>query len=143
MRPSIVETMLETAQVQANRSTCVRRKVGCVITDRNNNILATGYNGVPANYEHCTEKACLGSTSVSGKDLDSCNAIHAEQNAIARLREYDKAVNMYCTTKPCISCLKLILATGITDIYYIHEYNNNSTLYKLIRMHKCLNKNIS
>ena len=42
----------------AERSTCLRRKVGAVaVKDRR--ILATGYNGAPAGVAHCFETGCL------------------------------------------------------------------------------------
>ena len=49
--------MIITRQV-AERSTCLRAKVGAVIV-RDRSILATGYNGSPAGLPHCTEVGCL------------------------------------------------------------------------------------
>lgn len=132
MRADINRTCIETALLWAERSTCTRRKVGCVITDKVGHVLSIGYNGVPKGFKHCTEHECLGSKCASGTGLDACNAIHAEQNAIARLADWTIADKLYCTTKPCTSCLKLILATAVTKIYYIEDYNSDSELFNLI-----------
>ncbi len=116
---------MEIARITAKRSTCLRRNVGCVIVDKEGYILSTGYNGVPRDFTHCIESPCQGSKSNSGLNLDSCKALHAEQNAIARLKEPFNAEILYVTTSPCIACTKLILATSIKTIIYDVEYINN------------------
>ena len=117
-RPSFDETFLAVAQVMAERSTCRRRKVGAVIVSARNHILSTGYNGVPSGAPHCVggSEGCGGHMAASGQDLDLCQALHAEQNAIARLIEPFAAHTLYCTTAPCMSCTKLIAATGVQRI---------------------------
>lgn len=127
MRPSVDENMLEVAEVIAKRGNCLRRQVGCVITDINNYILSTGYNGVPKSFPHCEAIGCS-RNAVSGKNMDSCNALHAEQNAIARLKEPLAAHTLYCTTEPCISCLKLILATGIKRVVFSEVYHGADSI---------------
>ena len=42
------------AFIVAQRSTCLSRQVGAVAV-KDNNILATGYNGSPKTLPHCTE----------------------------------------------------------------------------------------
>lgn len=130
MRPSKDNTFMDIAYVMSKRSTCNRREVGCVIVDKDNYILSTGYNGTPKGMKHCDELGCS-HNAVSGAALHTCNALHAEQNAIARLKEPMNAVKLYCTTKPCDSCLKLILATSIRHIVYAEEYASNETLIQL------------
>lgn len=134
MRPTKDENFMEIAKVIAKRSTCKRRKVGCVITDVNGYILSTGYNGVPKKVHHCEELYCGSIKHESGKNLDTCAALHAEQNAIARLRESLEAHTMYSTTEPCVSCLKLILATGIKRVVFAERYNNSSELITLSKL---------
>lgn len=43
MRPSIDDYFMEMARLASGRSTCVRRSVGCVLVDRRNHVMATGY----------------------------------------------------------------------------------------------------
>ena len=111
----------------ATRSTCIRRQVGCVLIDNNNNILATGYNGVVRGEPHCNEgHPCPGAYSESGKDLDLCYAIHAEQNALIQCRDLTKVYACFCTTAPCVMCTKLFLNTTLTRMIYVESYPQSS-----------------
>lgn len=123
IRPSIAEVMLMTALVMASRSTCRRRKVGCVLTDERGRVLATGYNGVARGQHHCTDnKGCVGARAVPGTSLELCAAVHAEQNAMLLLRDPDKLETIYSTTSPCASCVKLLLNTSCQRIVFLDEY---------------------
>ena len=131
MRPPLGEVWMSLAYIMSLRSTCARRQVGAVIVDSNNYILSTGYNGQPAGFEHCIDKNCAGASCKSGEGLELCEALHAEQNAIARLKEPFNAKAIYCTTAPCIACTKLILATSIEDVYAVDDYpGSGSELFK-------------
>ena len=115
------------AMLVATRSTCIRRQVGCVLIDNNNNILATGYNGVVRGQPHCNEgHPCPGAYSASGKDLDLCYAIHAEQNALIQCRDLTKVYACFCTTAPCVMCTKLFLNTTLTRMIYVESYPQSS-----------------
>jgi dCMP deaminase len=113
---------MEIAEVVAMRSTCARRAVGAVIVDAENRVLSTGYNGVPSGMRHCTLSPCEGAHMPSGTGLDVCQALHAEQNAIARLEQVRYAHTLYCTTSPCMMCTKLIAATPIQRIVAAKPY---------------------
>ena len=110
------------ALIVAKRSTCARRAVGAVIVDSENRILSTGYNGVPSGVKHCTDSPCSGAHAKSGSGLDACQALHAEQNAIARLTDVRHAHTLYCTTSPCMMCTKLIAATPVQRIVALESY---------------------
>jgi len=129
-RPTKDRNFMEIAEVIAKRATCQRRSVGCVIVDSYGYILSTGYNGVPRLVNHCKELGCS-TGATSGSNLDSCNALHAEQNAIARLREPLEADTLYCTTEPCTSCLKLLLATNIKRVVFKETYPGERKLIDL------------
>lgn len=116
---------MEIARVVSERSTCRRRRVGAVIVSFDNRILSTGYNGTPSKAPHCTDTPCPGIGFHSGEGLDNCQALHAEQNAIARLRDIDNAYMLVCTTSPCIMCTKLIAATPITVIVAGEPYSKS------------------
>ena len=52
-------------------------------------------------------------------------AAGSEQNAIgyaARNGINTEGCIIYCTQTPCISCAKLVVASGIKEFYYIDEY---------------------
>jgi dCMP deaminase len=121
----------------AERSTCLRAKVGAVIV-RDKNILATGYNGAPAGLPHCTDVGCLVYTSrtPSGGTEENCfRTIHAEINAIAQAAKNGASIrdaDIYITHTPCIHCLKVLINTGIKRVFYEREYKRD-TLGELLR----------
>jgi dCMP deaminase len=118
--------MTITRQV-AERSTCNRAKVGAVIV-RDKNILATGYNGAPAGMPHCIDVGCLiyQSRTPDGDIEENCfRTIHAEINAIAQAAKNGSSIkdaSIYITHTPCIHCLKVLVNTGIKEIYYENAY---------------------
>ena len=130
-RPTIHTTMMTVANVMSIRSTCVRRRVGCVITDIHNQILSTGYNGVPKQWQHCIDKPCPGANYKSGLGLDECVAVHAESNALIECSNIDKAHHIYITTAPCMSCVKALINTPIIHIHYSHGYADTIASHKL------------
>lgn len=137
-RININEYYMNIAVQVSLRSTCTRRRVGAVIV-KDNRILSTGYNGAPSKLPNCSD--CKGRcyrslhNIPSGEKLDLCYAIHAEQNAIMnalRTGESLEGAVIYITTFPCSTCAKLILQTGIKDIFFIDTYKNEFTKSLLI-----------
>lgn len=109
--------MLAIALVLATRGTCVKRQVGCVLTDSYNRIIGTGYNGVPMGYPHCTEDACPGANQSRGSD--TCLGVHAESNALLNCRDVYKLFKCYTTLAPCLRCTKTLLNTTCTEIMFL------------------------
>lgn len=112
------------------RSTCMRRKVGAVIV-KDNRILSTGYNGAPSGLPNCIDNCerCYRSAHniPSGQCLELCYAVHGEQNAILnalKTGEDLKGASIYVNTYPCSTCAKLIIQVGISNIYFVDEYEN-------------------
>ena len=117
------------ALVVAQRSACLKRQVGCVIT-LNNRVLSTGYNGPPSKYPHCT--VCARDNVITGSPYFNCPAIHAEANAIvmALKNSHDfEGAEMYCTLEPCFECLKLAMNCGIKKIVYGNSIPSAFYLY--------------
>jgi dCMP deaminase len=129
--------MTITRQV-AERSTCKRAKVGAVIV-RDKNILATGYNGAPAGRPHCTDVGCLvyQSKTPNGDIEENCfRTIHAEMNAIAQAAKNGSSIrdgSIYITHTPCIHCLKVLVNTGIKNVFYESPYKLQ-TLEEILRL---------
>lgn len=126
MRLSKDEYFLKIASVVAERSTCGRRLVGCVITDEDDYILSTGYNGAPSGGVHCIDFPCPGISYASGMGLDACHSIHAEANAVAHCKNPHLINTVYLTVSPCMPCMKLLLATPTRRIVSIEEYNQDA-----------------
>lgn len=118
--------MTITRQV-AERSTCLRAKVGALIV-RDRSILATGYNGSPAGLPHCLDAGCLiyESRTPDGEIEQNCfRTIHAEINAIAQAARNGSAIrdaDIYVTHTPCIHCMKVLINSGMRTVYYEKEY---------------------
>lgn len=122
MRPSRDETMIKLAEIISERSTCARRKVGCVLTDAHGRVISMGHNGVAMGQPHCIDKPCPGAECPSGTGLDLCEALHAEQNALLFAPDVMKIDACYVTTSCCITCVKLLLNTTCKRIIYKDEY---------------------
>lgn len=116
---------IEIAKLVAQRSTCLSRKVGCVLVDSNSNILATGYNGPPRGQGHCF--SCIRKET---NDIHKCRAVHAEQNALLQCADISKIHRAYITDSPCNTCMKMFLNTNIEEIIYINEYHNETEYLK-------------
>jgi dCMP deaminase len=130
-RPSWNEYFMTITREVAERSTCMRAKVGAVIV-RDRSILATGYNGSPAGLPHCTEVGCLvyESRTPDGDVEQNCyRTIHAEINAISQAARNGAAIrdaDIYVTHTPCIHCLKVLINTGVRTVFYAKEYKLNT-----------------
>jgi dCMP deaminase len=144
MRLSRDEWALKLALLTAQRTTCCRRAVGCVLLNARGHVLSTGYNGVAAGLPHCNDEilydvdshdvkpvllhvhACSGATAPSGTNLDGCQAIHAEQNALLQCRDMYAIHTAYVTASPCMTCCKLLLNTSCQRIVYVEEYPHSA-----------------
>lgn len=142
MRPSRDEWAMKLALLTAQRTTCCRRAVGCVLLNAREHVIATGYNGVAAGLPHCNEvkiqnspdglvgvetnpHACSGAHAPSGTNLDGCQAIHAEQNAMLQCKNVYEIHTCYVTASPCMTCAKLLLNTSCQRIVFKEEYPHN------------------
>jgi dCMP deaminase len=130
-RPNLTEYFLTMARMVATRGTCRRRQVACVITDKENHVLATGYNGPPRNFDHCVDHACPGANDKPG-DTDNCLAVHAEQSALLQC-EVRHAHALYCTNLPCFACAKLIANTPISRVICDADYADHRGLDVLVQ----------
>ncbi len=110
----------------AERSTCLRRKVGAIAV-KDKRILATGYNGAPGGMADCLEVGCLREKMgiPSGERHELCRGLHAEQNVIIQAAVHGialKGAELYCTHQPCLICSKMIINCGINAVYFANSY---------------------
>jgi dCMP deaminase len=108
------------AREVAERSTCLRRKVGAVIV-RDKRILTTGYNGAPRGIRHCGDRGCLREKLdvPSGERHELCRGLHAEMNALVQAAVHGVGVEgstLYCTNRPCSLCAKMLINAGVKRI---------------------------
>ena len=125
-RLSWPQYFIRIAHLVAERSTCQRRRVGAIAV-KDKRILATGYNGAPAGVAHCAEVGCLRQKYAipSGKSHEICRGLHAEQNVIVQAATYGISLTgakIYCTTQPCLICMKMLINCGIKTIWHSEAY---------------------
>jgi dCMP deaminase len=112
----------------AQRSTCIRRQYGAVIV-KNDEIIATGYNGSPRGEENCCDRGqCWREANniPHGERYEACRSVHAEQNAIISASRSDLiGSTMYLVgfengkpiqAIPCDICARLIKNAGILEV---------------------------
>lgn len=115
-RPSIHQCMMGVAKLFAQRSTCSRLKVGCVITTEDgSNIVSIGYNG---SYKGGNNE-CL-----SDEPGNCGHSAHAELNALIKADYSIKNKKLYVTHSPCSRCATAIVNAGITEVYYNQLYRS-------------------
>lgn len=123
-KPSWEVYFMAMARVASLRGTCDRLRVGAVIV-RDNQLLASGYNGAPAGWPDCSE---VGHQMSKMGDRESCvRTIHAEENAILQCAIHGisaKGAHIYTTASPCYDCFKRIAQAGITRVYYVLSYDS-------------------
>ncbi|HRX57262.1 MAG TPA: dCMP deaminase family protein [Eubacteriales bacterium] len=122
---------LAIAAAVARRSTCLRRQYGAVIV-KNDEIVATGYNGAPRGDPNCCDEgACWRERNniPHGEQYEKCVAVHAEANAIISASRnemigstiylsgfeggFDRPIE---APVPCVMCTRLIKNAGIAKV---------------------------
>ena len=124
MKPKFIDYYMKIAEVTAGLSYAKRLQVGAVIV-KDNQILATGYNGMPSGWENVCEHV------IDDQLVTKREVLHAESNSlmkVAQSTESSSGATLFCTHAPCIECAKLIYQSGIKTIYYKNEYRDDSGL---------------
>jgi len=117
---------MDMAYEQAEKSVCLRAKVGAVIV-KDGAVIAQGYNNVVGGVRPCMELGCLRDSLKieSGTRREVCRNICAEQLAISEAArngvELDGST-AYITTFPCHICAKLLVSSGVVEIVYDKDY---------------------
>mgnify|MGYP001122408924 FL=1 len=121
---------LSIAAEVAKRSTCLRRQYGAVIV-KNDEIVATGYNGAPRGDPNCCDEgSCWRERNniPHGEQYEKCVAVHAEANAIiSASRNEMLGSTLYLSgfegfdspieaPAPCVMCSRMIKNAGIARV---------------------------
>ena len=121
------EYYLNIAKTVAQRSTCLRRKYGSIIV-KNDEIIATGYNGAPRGEPNCLDLGFCERERLripKGTRYELCRSVHGEANAIISAARRDmigatlyivgiEANGSYANPEPCMMCRRFIVNAGIT-----------------------------
>ena len=102
------EYYLGIALAVSKRSTCLKRRYGCVIV-KNDEIIATGYNGSPRGEENCCDKGVCHRMNIphNSGNYSDCPSVHAEQNAMLSASRKDLiGATLYLAGEEYIGCDK-------------------------------------
>ena len=128
LRPSWDTYFMHLAELAARRANCMKRRVGCILV-RDNQVVATGYNGTPRGLRNCDQGGCKRCNQGvgGGEALHLCLCLHAEENALLeagreRIRHADWCI-LYCNTCPCIGCARKIIQAGVKEVVYSRAYS--------------------
>lgn len=115
----------------ADRSTCLRRQYGAVIV-KNDEIIATGYNGAPRGEPNCSDVGYCERAVKNiphGERYELCKSVHAEANAIISASRQEmigstlylagKENGQPIPAKSCDMCARLIKNSGIVRVVSI------------------------
>jgi dCMP deaminase len=135
-RKSKIDYYLDIALTVAQRSTCLRKCYGAIIV-KNDEIIATGYNGAPRGRKNCTDlNYCIRESMKipSGERYELCRSVHSEMNAIiSASRESMIGADLYLAcfdpktgeeilnTCSCSMCKRHIINSGIKTVYVRSE----------------------
>lgn len=128
------EYYLGIAKAVAQRSTCLKRHYGCIIV-KNDEVIATGYNGSPRGEENCCDRGTCGRLDKphNSGDYSDCCSVHAEQNAMLSASRKDmigSVMYLYCeelddliadylqvkNPHPCPICYRMLKNSGIKKV---------------------------
>ena len=122
---------LDIAQAVLGRATCLRKCYGAIIV-RNDEVIATGYNGAPRGRKNCMDLGYCSREAMqvpSGERYELCRSVHAEMNAIISAARRDllgATLYMACKdpntgelvpgTTSCSMCRRLVINAGLKEV---------------------------
>lgn len=113
-RLTIPEYAMALAHVASLRSEDPYRKVGAVAIDFDNRVIGTAYNGLAPGYDAAQE-------FWADRDERRKYMLHAEVNLCSLFTRGNVRL-VACTTKPCTSCMQMLCAYGVKEVYYRDDY---------------------
>ncbi|MBQ9947928.1 MAG: cytidine deaminase [Oscillospiraceae bacterium] len=134
---------LDISQTVAERGTCLRRNFGAIIV-KNDEIIATGYNGAPRGRVNCSDIGSCTRENLNvpkGQRYELCRSVHAEANCIIsapRTSMIGSALYLACLdaktgelfgdVEPCSMCKRQIINAGIDHVVIRTDKNEYKTL---------------
>ena len=122
---------LDIAEAALERSTCLRRQFGAIIV-RDDEIVATGYNGAPRGRHNCSDLGRCTRRELNipaGERYELCRSVHAEANAIISAQRRDmvgatiylvgrdaRSGELLHDATSCPMCRRMIINAGINEV---------------------------
>ena len=145
MRKDKINYYLDIAESVSERSTCLRRRFGCVIVN-NDEIVSTGYNGAPRGRKNCDDLGFCYREQMDiprGERYELCRSVHAEQNAIISASRNElidadlymvginaKTGEIEPKATSCMMCKRVVINSGIKRVI-VREPDNKYTIYNV------------
>lgn len=122
---------LDIAQTVLERATCLRRVYGAIIV-KNDEIIATGYNGAPRGRVNCVDLGYCSREAMKvprGERYELCRSVHAEANAIISAARRDtvggtlylvgrdaRTGELLPDATSCSMCRRLVINAGLEKV---------------------------
>ena len=122
---------LDIAETVLERSTCLRRQYGAIIV-RNDEIVATGYNGAPRGRKNCSDLGYCVREQMRvprGERYELCRSVHAEANAIISASRRDmvggtlylvgrnaQTGELLTDATSCPMCRRMVINAGLSRV---------------------------
>lgn len=122
---------LDIAETVLERSTCLRRQYGAIIV-RNDEIVATGYNGAPRGRKNCSDLGYCVREQMRvprGERYELCRSVHAEANAIISASRRDmvggtlylvgrnaQTGELLTDATSCPMCRRMVINAGLARV---------------------------
>ena len=120
------EYFMNIAKMVSLKSKDTKRQVGAIlVSQKDNRILSTGYNGLPS---HINDNI-----DWNNRELVHSMIIHAEMNCILYASSKFENCILYSTLSPCKDCIKIIAAANIKQIIYLDDYKDLSVSKELCK----------
>ena len=110
---------MSVAFLSAQRSKDPNTQVGACIVNEDNKIVGIGYNGMP---NGCSDDFLPWGKSDVWLESKYPYVCHAEMNAILNRNSSSvKGCTLYVALFPCNDCAKLIIQSGIKEVFYYSD----------------------
>ena len=122
---------LDIAETVLERATCLRRVYGAIIV-KNDEIIATGYNGAPRGRANCVDLGYCSREAMRvprGERYELCRSVHAEANAIISAARRDtvggtlylvgrdaQTGHLLPDATSCSMCRRLVINAGLEKV---------------------------
>lgn len=119
-----LQAHLNAAQGYTKLSHATRLKVAAVLV-KDDRIISVGYNGMPSGGSNQCE------VFEGTKLITKPEVVHAEANVISFAAKNGVSTDgctLISTHSPCFECAKLIIQSGIKEVYYETEYRITDSL---------------
>ena len=122
---------LDIAETVLERATCLRRVYGAIIV-KNDEIIATGYNGAPRGRANCVDMGYCSREAMKvprGERYELCRSVHAEANAIISASRRDmvggtiylvgrdaRTGELLADATSCLMCRRMVINAGLEKV---------------------------